>query len=74
VVGTCLSFQSLCEWRASKSKKDQIGVFLGCSESTERGDSKGTEGQTEEWEALKLSVKAANVPKCAHHGKESIWD
>jgi hypothetical protein len=32
------------------------------------------EGQTEEWKAFKLSVKAANVPKWAQGVQESIWE
>jgi hypothetical protein len=32
------------------------------------------QGQRDEWKALKLSVKAANVPKWAQHSQESIWE
>jgi hypothetical protein len=32
------------------------------------------EGQTEEWKAFKLSVKAANVPKWAQGVQDSIWE
>jgi hypothetical protein len=31
------------------------------------------EGQTEVWKALKLSVKAENVPKWARCSQESFW-
>jgi hypothetical protein len=30
--------------------------------------------QTDKWKALKLRVKAENVPKCAKHSQESIWE
>jgi hypothetical protein len=32
------------------------------------------EGQAEEWKALKLIIKAANVPKWAQRSQESIWE
>jgi hypothetical protein len=31
-------------------------------------------GQTEEWKALKLSAKAANVPEWAQHSQETILE
>jgi hypothetical protein len=31
------------------------------------------EGQTEEWKALKLSVKSANVPTWAQRSQEGVW-
>jgi hypothetical protein len=30
-------------------------------------------GQTQEWKALKLSVKAANVPQWPQSSQENIW-
>jgi hypothetical protein len=32
------------------------------------------EGQMEEWKALKIGVKAANVPTWAQRSQESMWE
>jgi hypothetical protein len=54
--------------------KCQIEVFLGSSESTEGGNSNGTSTRAmEEWKALKISIKSANVPKWAQRSQASTW-
>jgi hypothetical protein len=85
LVRACVEFSERAQdaRHASESlKKNQIGVFLGSLESTEQGNSDSCststavppQGQRDEWKALKLSVKAANVPKWAQHSQESIWE
>jgi hypothetical protein len=64
------------EWHAIKSKTN-VRMECFCALWKVQNEATPTvppEGQTEEWMALKPSVKAASVHKWALSSQESIWE